>query len=364
MPDQNIIFIDENIPLLAESLSPCGKIIRFSGRELKTQDLIDSKCNYLFIRSTTKINGEFLNGTKVEFLGTATSGIDHVDSKYLFDNKIQFVSAPGANANSVAEYVLYSILLYARQEKINILGKSIGIVGFGNVGKIVAQYAKNMGLQVMVNDPPLVDEGFTFPDYVKYTSLDKICENCDIITNHVPLTTKEESPHPTHNLFNSKNIAKIKNKALFIHASRGWVVDEKPLLVRLKNKSLIGSIDVFENEPLVDSAIVQSAILSTPHIAGYSRDGKLRGGLMMIKAFEKYSHCQPDMSAFTELDTYSPLPETDFLNYDKVFSLLHKNRKLDEDHKRFVETMHLSDIEKTEAFDRLRKKYPKRRESL
>lgn len=365
MTEENIIFIDENIPLLDRSLSVCGKIIKFNGRELTREELLNSRAKFLFVRSTTRVDHDLLSDTGIKFIGTATSGIDHIDNDYLSEKDIHFVSAPGANANSVAEYVVFSILLFKHLTGFFIPGKNLGVVGYGNVGKIVARYAKNMGFSVFINDPPLADEGFSFPEDMIYSDLNTICRECDVISNHVPLTREGESIHPTFRLFNAERISDLKKQALFIHTSRGWVADEKPLLKRMKEKSIIAAIDVFENEPLVDPAMVRSAIISTPHIAGYSRDGKLKGSLKMAEEFEKFTGLEPDMTPYhQELASYNPLPEKDFTDYDKLFVLLKHHRKLDVDHQNFLDTLSLPKDKRAKSFDRLRKEYPVRRECL
>lgn len=365
MSEQRVIFIDENIPLLAESLAKCGIIIRFNGRKLTNDDLIANKCQYLFVRSTTKINESLLKNTKIKLVGTATSGIDHVDTDYLEKQNTDFASAPGANANSVAEYVLYCMLLYSKKNNVLIKNKTIGIVGYGNVGKFVSRYASSMGLKVLVNDPPLLDDGFVFPDYVEYVSFDEISKRADIITNHVPITYPDEVKHPTYNLFNKESIKKIKSGSLFIHTSRGGVVEEDALLARINKGEIISAVDVFENEPLVNIELARSAIISTPHIAGYSRDGKLKGALMMAQAFKLVSDIAIDIQPFdAELGAYSPLSDNDFKNYKKLFALIHNNRKLHEDHQRFLDSLNLDDDMRSKQFDLLRKQYPVRRESL
>ncbi|MDQ1265955.1 MAG: erythronate-4-phosphate dehydrogenase, partial [Bacteroidota bacterium] len=279
-------FIDSNIPLLAETLGSCVDICRFTGRGLSAKELIEGNCKYLFVRSTTKVNRELLDNTPVRFVGTATSGIDHIDSSFLESNRIAFADAPGSNANSVAEYVVFSILKWSLYKGIDLKGKSIGIIGYGNVGKIVGSYADNMKLKVFVNDPPLHDAGFEFPDYCKYSELSEI-SSCNIITNHVPLTNG--GLYPTINLLDEKFITDMPNDSLFIHASRGGVADEDALLERMLKKEISGAIDVWYNEPLINSELAGLSIIATPHVAGYSRDGKLRGTLRMAQAFERHS---------------------------------------------------------------------------
>jgi erythronate-4-phosphate dehydrogenase len=289
MSKQSVIYIDENIPLLPDVLSDCGELIKFNGRKLDNEFIKKHDCEYLFVRSTTKVNKSLLEDTNVRFVGTATSGIDHIDTQYLSSKGIHFCSAPGANANSVAEYVLYSMFLYSKKLGISLKDKTIGVVGYGNVGKIVAEYAHLMGLKVLINDPPLKNDGFLFPNNLEYVSLNEICESADILTNHVPLTFHGEGKHPTYRLFSPDHIKKIKRSAMIIHTSRGGVIDEDTLLERINKEELIAAVDVFENEPLVNIDVAKAAIISTPHIAGYSYDGKLKGTLMMAQQFQNFS---------------------------------------------------------------------------
>jgi erythronate-4-phosphate dehydrogenase len=365
MGEQSIIYIDENIPLLPDVLSNCGKIIMFNGRKLKNDLLKKNDCEYLFVRSTTKVNQSLLEGTDVRFVGTATSGIDHIDTQYLGSKGIHFCSAPGANANSVAEYVLYSMFLYSKKHGISLKDKTIGVVGYGNVGKIVAEYAYLMGLKVLINDPPLKDDGFHFPDHLEYVSLDEICESADVITNHVPLTFQGETKHPTYRLLSEDHIKKIKNGGVIIHTSRGGVIDENALLERIDKRELIAAVDVFENEPMVNIDLARAAIISTPHIAGYSYDGKLKGTLMMAQQFMSFSGLNPDLSRIEqELGSTDKLSVDDFENYEKLFGLIQRNRKLNEDHNRFLNILDSDDALRSKQFDLLRKEYPIRRESL
>ncbi|TAL68612.1 MAG: 4-phosphoerythronate dehydrogenase [Bacteroidetes bacterium] len=359
---KQIIFIDENIPLLGNALESCGAVIRFSGRNLNRNYLIENGCTYLFIRSTTNINSELIEGTQVNFIGTATSGTDHVDTQYLKNKKITFAFAPGSNANSVAEYVVYSILLWSKVLQQEINNKTIGIVGFGNIGKLIAKYSEHLGLNILVNDPPLKDENYSFPDYVKYSELDDICKNADIITNHVPLT--KESLYPTYKLF-SKNIKLIKSCSLFIHTSRGGVVEESELLSKIQSDGIITAIDVWENEPYINKNLVNKSLIATPHIAGYSRDGKIRGAKMMADAFKTHSGIEPDYSEINlELSKYKPMSHGNFNDCDMLFSLLQKSRELNKDTAKLKEMLSTENNNDVDIFDRMRKNYPVRREIL
>ncbi len=361
--DNNIIFVDENIPLLADALKPCGIINNFRGRELTNKNLKENGCNALFVRSTTKLNQALLDGTDVKFAGTSTSGIDHVDTEYLKKEKIYFAYAPGSNANSVAEYVVYSILKWQKLTNSDLKNKTIGIIGYGNIGKIAANYVNYMGLKVFVNDPPLKDSGFSFPDFTKYAELDELCSKSNVITSHVPLTS--EGKYKTFHLFNKNNIRLIKNGSLFIHTSRGGLAEEEPLLKRLTNNEIQAAIDVWENEPLINAKLAKAAMLATPHVAGYSREGKLRGAKMLAESFRIYTRLEPDLSEIErELSSYHPMPVEKYMDYDKLFNLLRESRNIDEDTINLLATLELHDSSRIAEFDLLRKNYLLRREIL
>ncbi|MFH1052431.1 MAG: NAD(P)-dependent oxidoreductase [bacterium] len=363
MNKQEHIFIDENIPYLADILSPFGIISKFSGRDLSNEVLIQTRCDFLFVRSTTNINRELLKNTKVKFVGTATSGIDHVDTEYLNLSGVHFADAAGSNSNSVAEMVVYSIIKWSKITGKDLSKTTIGIIGFGHIGKIVAELSRYLGLKILVNDPPLLDENFEFPDFLRHVDLKTLCSKSDIITNHIPMT--QTGKYPTYNLIGEIEISLLKEGSLFIHASRGYIVKEKPLLDRLKKKEVFASIDVWENEPLINPELVKLCILATPHVGGYSRDGKLRGVKMMADAFQKFTGEPVDISTIkSELDEYNPVEPAKYKDIDFIYNLLSQKRKFDEDHGVLLETMNLPDKERATAFDRLRKNYSIRRESL
>lgn len=358
-----VIFIDENIPFLGESLKNCGEIVPFNGRELTKKNLIDSHCNFLFVRSTTNVNRDLLEDTKVKFIGSATSGIDHIDLNYLKEKNIVFSDAKGSNANSVAEYVVYSILKWSIVNNIELINKKIGIIGYGNIGKLVAGYSELLGLEVYINDPPLLDDGFVFPDSVKYSDLQEIFSNCDIISNHVPLT--KVGNYKTFKLIDRKLISLIKKDSLFIHTSRGGIVVEEALLNSLTDRKFFAVIDVWENEPLINSLLCRLSFLSTPHIAGYSFDGKIKGVKKMADFFYSVTNLKPDYSLIDEqIFEIEPVMKDIYNNKLKLLEILENNRKFSDDYKYILNTMLFDDIKRARSFDEFRKNYPKRRESL
>ena len=164
------VFVDENIPYLSDTLRSVANVISFDFKKLSQNELIQNKCEYLFVRSTIKVNSDLLNGTAVKFVGTSTAGTDHIDFNYLKRNNIAFESAPGSNANSVAEYVIFAVLHWLEVKKLSPNQKTIGIVGYGNIGKLVARHAAQIfpKLEILINDPPLKDAAFPYPNNLKY----------------------------------------------------------------------------------------------------------------------------------------------------------------------------------------------------
>jgi len=364
-----VVFCDSQIPLLPELLGQKLDVIVYSGRHLNREDLISSNCEALFTRSSTKVNKDLLEGTNVKFIGSATSGIDHIDLDYLKAKGIYFTDAKGSNANSVAEYVIFSILHWHFTIGEEIKGSSIGIIGYGNIGKLVAKYSNHLGLKVLINDPPLkelINEGKAddFPAYCKYCNLSEILSTAKIVTNHVPLTSTGK--YPTYYLLNNRNLPLLLENSLFVHTSRGGVVDEKALLVQKEKKGLALVIDVWENEPIINTNLLDCCLIATPHIAGYSYEGKLRGTKKMIEEFSNFFGINFDTTLLqNELEQYKPISIQNFESYSEIYNKINHSRQLLDDFVNFKKILHFKKPEeKSKYFDFLRKNYPKRREIL
>ncbi len=356
------IFIDENIPYLKEILEKDYKTYCFKGRELNCQTLAQEHCNSLFVRSTTRVSENLLADTDVKFVASATSGIDHIDVEYLQNNNIHFSFANGANSNSVAEYVMFGILLYSFNKHIDVSKLTIGIIGLGNIGKKVAYYCNKIGIKILVNDPVLLDEGYKFPQVCKYCELDELLENANIITNHVPLNINGK--YPTYNLLQNENLSKIKKNSLLIHSSRGGVINENDLLKFLKQRDDVELIiDVFENEPEINVPLIQRSIIATPHIAGYSHNGKINGVNMVLDDFENYFSNKFDRIEINNIinnQNSNSLHE----NLSECYNNIHSSRQLLEDSLRLNDILWLNSVDRRDAFDKLRKEYPIRFEYL
>ena len=264
------IFYEDTMPYAAEHFKAWGDIESFNHKTVQPGDLIEA--DILFVRSTTKVNEELIGNCKeLKFVATATSGANHVDIDYLKSQGIGFASAAGSNAISVAEYVVSAILVTAEKHKTAVQGKSVGVIGAGQVGTEVARKLKALGMRVFLCDPPLEDVG----DERTFVSCDEALA-CDVVTLHTPLIQK--GMHQTHHLINKKRLEKLRADQLLINAARGEVVDNVALLALFESgKEMQVVLDVWENEPDIDLRLLPFLSLATAHIAGHSIEGKAKG---------------------------------------------------------------------------------------
>lgn len=265
------IVADENMPLVREMFSACGGVETFPGRELGSEQIKDA--DVLLVRSVTAVNEDLLAGSSVRFVGSATIGTDHVDQGYLEKNGIQFASAPGCNANAVVQYVL-SVLFRLRPDWME---QTVGIVGCGNVGGRLYQTLQQLGVNCRCYDP-FLDKS----DNAHLVSFEEVIQS-DILCLHTPLTTG--GPYPTYHLFNESVLSQLSHNALLINAGRGAVVDNQALLNLLPQSSWQVALDVWEGEPDIILTLLEQVDIGTPHIAGYSYDGKVNGTTMVRDAF-------------------------------------------------------------------------------
>ena len=281
-----MILCDKNIILPSSLPSGFNDITFIDGRTLTNQDLIDSKCTALFVRSVTTINESLLKSSNICFVGTATAGIDHIDRKYLNDRSIAFASAPGSNAVAVAEYVYFALLSYSHTYNISLRGKVLGIFGLGQVGKRVAKIAETLGMKIIASDPFLEESGIMYQN-IQWRKKREILQEADIISIHTPLTY--HGAYPTAYMF-SRDECEIMSASLLIQTSRGGIIEESALLKKLQTSHLLLAIDVWEEEPLWNAHIAQhsSTYMATPHIAGYTKTARERGGEMIVEAYARF----------------------------------------------------------------------------
>ncbi len=275
------IVADHKIPFLKGVLEPFAEVAYYPGTEITADRVKDADA--LLVRTRTKCNTALLEGSSVKFIATATIGFDHIDAGFCASKGIKWTNAPGCNSGSVMQYIAAALAHLSGKYEFDYTEKTIGIVGVGNIGSKVARLASLLGMKVLLNDPPRErkeKEG----DFV---SLEEIQGKADIITFHVPLI--KEGVDKTHHLFDEGFLKKIKAETILLNSSRGKVVSNSVLKNALKeNKVKAAVLDVWENEPHIDPELLQLVDIGTPHIAGYSADGKAMGTVLSIQAISSF----------------------------------------------------------------------------
>lgn len=352
-----LIVADENIPLLDAFFAGFGEIRRYPGRAIDAACVRDA--DLLLVRSVTRVDRQLLEGSKVRFVGTCTIGTDHLDLDYFALAGIHWSSAPGCNARGVVDYVLGSLLTLAELDGVELPKRVYGVVGAGEVGGRLVRVLRGLGWRVLVCDPlrAASEEG----DFV---SLDTLLEQCDTISLHTPLQRGGE--HPTWHLLGAQQLARLRPGAWLINASRGPVVDNDALRELLLHREDVHAVlDVWEGEPQVDLALADLCTLATPHIAGYSLDGKQRGTAQIYQTFCR-SQGLPEQVQLADLLPSPALARLDFdASADPAWALatlcraVYDPRRDDADFRRSLSE---DPTEQRAAFDLLRKQYPVRRE--
>jgi len=311
------LLIDENIPCAADAFGSLGAVRTMPGRDITSAAVRDA--DVLLVRSVTPVGPALLDGSGVQFVGSATIGTDHVDQAYLRRRGIAFAHAPGSNARSVVEYVLAALLHLTTKSETPLRGRTAGIVGCGNIGQRLADRLPALGVRVLRNDPPrAAAEG-----PAGFVGLEEVLRAADMVTTHVPLTTA--GPHPTHHLFDAATLAALQPGAWLINSARGAVVDNAALDAALPHGPPARAVlDVWEEEPTPHVPLLAQVDLATPHIAGYAYDGKVRGTQMLHDALCAHLGRSPvwskeavlaiDAAAFTLTPPDPSLPEAAYLH--------------------------------------------------
>lgn len=270
------IVCDNKIPFLRGVLEPYAEVIYLPGKETTPEVVKDADA--LITRTRTACNEALLKDSAVKVIATATIGFDHIDTAWCEANGIIWRNAPGCNSWSVKQYISSVLVALAEKHGFSLEGKTLGVVGVGNVGSKVAVAARALGMKVLLNDPPRArEEG---PD--GFVSLEEVMAKSDIITLHVPLSREGEDA--TWHLFDEKRIAALGKEQILINSSRGPVVDNKALKSALQQKSIKAAVlDVWEGEPDLDRELIELLDITTPHIAGYSADGKANGTMASVR---------------------------------------------------------------------------------
>ncbi len=348
------LVVDENISFGQEAFSQFGNVKLLHGRKIINEEL--KNADVLIVRSITKVNKELLENTPVKFVGTATIGTDHIDLEYLNSRGIYFKDAAGCNADAVTEYVFTSILNFAVDNSFSIEGQSIGVIGIGNIGSRISRLAEWLGMDVLKNDPPQQRKTGD-QDYV---SLEEALR-ADIITFHVPLNL--DGIDKTFHLIDERKLSTLREKQIIINASRGQVIDNPVLLKFISEKNLLVNLDVWENEPAINVNLLNWVHLASPHIAGYSLEGKINGTVIIYKALCNFLNAAATWSPF--------LPEVQNneikINYDgnltkTLHEIFNSVYPIKEDDSRMRAMKNMKDKDRAAYFDKLRKEYPLRRE--
>lgn len=301
------LVIDSKIPFIRGFAELLGETVYLPGADITSADVRDA--DVMIIRTRTHCNRQLLEGSTVKFVATATIGYDHIDTDYLREAGISWTNCPGCNAASVAQYVkccLYRLALQGffgiSQQTIESADKpfeslTLGIVGVGHVGTQVLRMAQQIGFKhVLLCDPPRAEQDAALPHGAapqKFVSLSEVAQRADIITFHTPLT-REPVAHPTYHMADAAFFAQVKPTAVIINSSRGEVVDTLALKSALRQGKIRAAIiDTWEHEPGIDPELLQQAFIATPHIAGYSADGKANGTRMSLQAVAHHFGIDP-----------------------------------------------------------------------
>lgn len=349
------ILADENIPLVNEFFHGLGEVITRPGRTMNNDDTREASA--LLVRSVTKVNEALLANSAVKFVGTCTIGIDHLDQHWLHANRVAFSSAPGCNANSVVEYV-YAALCHL---DVNWLDKKFGIIGCGNVGGLLYKRLKLQGVDCYCYDPLRTPEHN--PDLA---SLEDVLQ-CDIISMHTPLTTTGD--HPSFHLIGLAELQQLKSGAVLLNCGRGPVINNTDLLAFLTQRPDVRVVlDVWEPEPDISLDLLDKVQLGSPHIAGYSYDGKLNGTEMIYQALCRHLQRSADLSIaqlVPPLANNRLCANPGLSTWEQVKQLIAQVYSIADDDNHLRELAIVArrgDADFGEGFDLLRKHYPVRRE--
>lgn len=318
--------VDDKIPYIAHAIeSVADEVVYLPGKDFTPEVVADA--DVLVVRTRTRCDAALLAGSRVRFVATATIGYDHIDTAWCASAGISWANCPGCNAASVAQYVQSSLILLSRRHGRDLRGMTLGIVGAGNVGRRVADMARSMGLTVLLNDPPRAEaEGGA-----GFVTLDEVARRADIISLHTPLT--RGGGHPTYHLADGALFASLARRPWLLNTSRGEVVDTEAVKQALDSGAIADAvIDVWEHEPAIDLRLMDKAFIATPHIAGYSADGKANASRMTMdnicRHFGIENRCrieppappQPVIEAATRDDAllaiYDPKRDSDALRRD------------------------------------------------
>ena len=345
------IVVDDKIPFIREAISQISTdVIYKPGIAISPDDIHDADA--LIIRTRTRCDEALLKGSKVSFIATATIGYDHLDIEYLKRTHITWTNCPGCNANSVGQYIHSCLLLLEKEKGYDLSKTTVGLVGVGHVGHAVIEAIRPLGVQILLNDPPqkeaLRKAGKPHEFFLK---IEELQEKCDIISFHTPLITK--GPYPTFHLANKIFFNALKKQPIIINTSRGAVVDNTDVLQALKDGIIRDAIiDTWENEPNINQELLNLIYIGTPHIAGYSADGKANATRMALTALCNHFHLPVTFQIRVPQLPEEELPESNLTETERALVLYNPH------------TDSLKLKSHPTMFEELRGNYPLRREFI
>lgn len=336
------IIIDNKIPYIKEAAGKIAEQVVYAAGKDFTPELVKD-ADALIIRTRTHCNRDLLDGSKVRMIATATIGFDHIDTDYCEQAGITWTNAPGCNSASVAQYLQSALLIYQSTQQKKLSELTIGIIGVGNVGSKVAKVAQDFGMKVLLNDLPREEkEGNS-----TFTAMEEIAREADIITFHVPLY--KEGKYKTFHLADEDFFRSLQREPLIVNTSRGEVIDTNALLQALNDGIIQDAvIDVWEHEPDINRELLNKVLIGTPHIAGYSADGKANATRMSLDSICRFFH----LDATYEITPPAPASPVIFAK-SREEALLQMYNPLDDSNRLKSQP---------ELFETLRGDYPLRRE--
>ena len=337
------VVVDDKIPYIRAALDALAdEVVAKSGSDICASDVRDA--DVLIVRTRTRCDRSLLDGSQVQLVLTATIGFDHLDTIYLDAAGIEWHNCPGCNATSVAQYVRNSLLLLQEERGIKLSDSVLGIVGVGYVGTAVLEATRGLVGRILLNDPPRDEAGDEAPTGLTWSDLNELQRACDIICLHTPLVT--DGPHPTMHLVDRAFLERLERRPVLLNAGRGEVVDNWALEEAL-DQGLVRDavIDTWENEPNISWPLLQKAFIGTPHIAGYSADGKANATRMVLTRLCAFLHrpmtfdiAPPPLATSTDsttggllhdLQLYNPKADSDRLKaHPELFEFLRGNYPL------------------------------------
>ncbi len=350
------ILSDSKIPFVTDAFSHIGAVTIVDNESICPEAV--RAADILLVRSETRVDARLLAGSAVKFVGSPTSGTDHIDREYLRSRNIAFAHAPGANARSVAEYVLAALLVLCQKWGETLAGKTLAVVGVGNIGSIVAGFGRALGMRVLCHDPPLQRVSGD-PTLVPFSALSA----ADYLTIHVPLNKSGDDP--TYHLFDEQKVQALSPECVLLNTSRGPVVDNSALKEMLLTKRLRAAVlDVWEDEPDIDWELLPLPDIATPHIAGYSWDGKVRGTEAIYRAAcERFGVNATWHASGPGQEVVSPPAWQTGASFESNLSrLVYWRYDILRDHRALRDVVDLPSGLRAACFSGLRKGYPIRRE--